>query len=144
VLTGLAANYVPALIPFSAPILFLLNRSKNVTPTLMQMDPGSEFIQTLNASPDAGIPYTILAGDVDKYKEPTDDLFAKLLAKTGQSFIFDALFAMKANDIAVSIDSITRVGGTRASAPKTSQVACHHLNYFVSSAGQQALMAVAW
>jgi pimeloyl-ACP methyl ester carboxylesterase len=144
VLTGLAANYVPALIPFSAPILFLLNRSKNVTPTLMQMDPGSDFIQTLNASPDPGVPYTILAGDVDKYQEPTDGLFAKLLAKTGQSFVFDALFANKANDIAVSIDSISRVGAARASAPVTSQVACHHLNYFVSTAGQQALQTVAW
>jgi pimeloyl-ACP methyl ester carboxylesterase len=144
VLTGLAANYVPTLIPFSAPILFLLNRSKNVTPTLMQMDPGSDFIQALNASPDPGIRYTILAGDVDKYQEPTDGLFAKLLAKTGQSFVFDALFANKANDIAVSIDSISRVGGARAQVPATSQVACHHLNYFVSSAGQQALMAVAW
>ena len=144
VLTGLAANYVPTLLPFSAPILFLLNRSKKVTPTLMQMDPGSDFITALNQSPDSGIPYTILAGDVDQYNEPTDGLFAKLIAKTGRGVLFDALFANKANDIAVSIDSISRVGPARASAPKTQQVACHHLNYFVSSAGQQALQTVAW
>ncbi len=143
-LTGLAANYVPALIPFSAPILFLLNRSQKVTPTLMQMDPASDFIRTLNASPDPGIPYTILAGDVAAYREPTDALFATLVAKLGRSVVFDALFGMKSNDIAVSIDSILRVGGARARAPKTTQVACHHLNYFVSSAGQEALKAVAW
>ncbi len=143
VLTGLAANYLPALIPFSAPILFVLNRSKKVTPTLMQMDPGSEFIRTLNASADPGIAYTILAGDVGAYREPTDELFAKLVAKLGQSFVFDALFGNKANDIAVSVDSILRVG-ERSHAPKTTQVACHHLNYFVSAAGQQALKTVAW
>ena len=143
VLIGLAANYLPALIPFSAPILFVLNRSKKVTPTLMQMDPGSEFIRTLNASADPGIPYTILAGDVGAYREPTDELFAKLVAKLGQSFVFDALFGKKANDIAVSIDSILRVG-QRSHAPTTTQIACHHLNYFVSPAGQQALKTVAW
>ena len=144
VLMTLAANYVPTLIPFSAPILFLLNRSKKVTPTLMQMDPASDFIRDLNASPDPGIPYTILAGDVGAYHEPTDEFFAKLLAKAGQSFLFEALFGMKANDIAVSIGSITSVGGVRANAPVTSQVACHHLNYFLSLNGQQALKGVAW
>jgi pimeloyl-ACP methyl ester carboxylesterase len=144
VLTGLAANYVPALLPFSAPILFLLNRSKKVTPTLMQMNPDSDFIRALNASPDPGIPYTILAGDVDAYDEPTDAFFAQLVAKMGQGVIFDLLFRNQANDIAVSIDSITRVGAARAQLPASRQVACHHLNYFVSAAGQQALLGVAW
>lgn len=144
VLTGLAANYVPTLLPFSAAILFLLNRSKKVTLTLMQMNPDSDFIQTLNSSPDPGIPYTILAGDVDAYEEPTDALFARLVAKMGQGLIFDALFSKQANDIAVSIASITGVGAARAQVPASRHVACHHLNYFVSTAGQQALTAVPW
>lgn len=144
VLLGLAANYAPPLLPFTAPVLMLLNRTQKVTPTLQQMDPGSDFIRELNASPDPGIPYTILAGNVDEYREPTDDVFAKLVAKLGQSVVFDALFALKANDIAVSIDSITRIGATRAKVPAAQQVACHHLNYFVSAAGQKALRTVAW
>lgn len=144
VLIGLAANYVPTLLPFTAPIMLLLNRTQKVTPTLMQMDPSSDFIRELNASDDPGIPYTILAGNVDEYREPTDDVFAKLLTKTGQSFLFDALFASKANDIAVAVESITKVGRGRAHVPVSTQVACHHLNYFVSAAGQQALTAVAW
>ncbi|KNZ33910.1 MAG: hypothetical protein AD742_04125 [Methylibium sp. NZG] len=146
VLTGLAANFVPALLPFSAPLLFLMNRSKKVTPTLMQMDSESAFIQQLNASADPGILYTILAGDVEAYEEPSDALFAKLLTKTGQSALFDVLFSQKANDIAVSIESITRVGGApaRARTPQTQQVACHHLNYFISQAGQAALGKVSW
>ena len=143
-LTGLAANFLPALVPFSAPLLFLLNRSNRVTPTLMQMDAASPFIQALNDSPDPGIPYTILAGDVAAYEEPTDALFARLLAKTGQSALFDTLFGQQPNDIAVSIPSITRVGAARAQPPRTQQVACHHLNYFVSRAGQAALETVAW
>ena len=131
-LTGLAMNYVPAFIPFSSAVLLLLNRSKKLTPTLEQMNPASEFIQTLNTSADPGMPYTILAGDVDAYKEPSDQLFAKMLAKAGQSFIFEALFAQQANDIAVGVESILGVGGQRAIAPIRRNVACHHLNYFVS------------
>ena len=64
VLASLAMTYLPALIPFQASALLLLNRSKKLTPTLEQMHPSSEFITTLNSSPDPGIRYTVLAGDV--------------------------------------------------------------------------------
>lgn len=144
VLTGLAVNYVPMFIPFSGTVLLLLNRSKNITPTLEQMNPSSDFIKTLNASEDPGIRYTILAGDVDTYEEPSDQFFAKMLAKVGQSSVFEALFGMKANDIAVSVESILGVESGRANVPARTNVACHHLNYFVSPAGQQALKAVQW
>ncbi len=106
------------------------------------MNPSSDFIKTLNTSDDPGIRYTILAGDVDEYKEPSDEFFAKMLAKVGQSSIFETLFGMKANDIAVSVESI--LGVERKIAPTRKNVACHHLNYFVSEAGQQALNAVEW
>ncbi len=142
VLTGLSVNYVPMFIPFSGAVLLLLNRSKKITPTLEQMNPSSDFIKTLNTSDDPGIRYTILAGDVDEYKEPSDEFFAKMLAKVGQSSIFETLFGMKANDIAVSVESI--LGVERKIAPTRKNVACHHLNYFVSEAGQQALNAVEW
>jgi pimeloyl-ACP methyl ester carboxylesterase len=144
VLTGLSLNFFPALIPFSSATLMLLNRSKKLTPTLEQMNPASDFIKTLNSSDDSGIPYTILAGDVDAYKEPSDELFARMLTKAGQSFIFEALFARQANDIAVGVESILGVGGQRSIAPVRRNVACHHMNYFVSESGQQALMAVQW
>jgi pimeloyl-ACP methyl ester carboxylesterase len=144
VLTGVSMNYVPALIPFSSPVLLLLNRSKKLTPTLEQMNPESDFIKTLNKSDDPGIPYTILAGDVDAYKEPSDQFFAKMLAKAGQSFIFETLFARQANDIAVGVESILGIEGRRSIAPIRRNVACHHLNYFVSESGQKALTAVQW
>jgi len=144
ILTGLAMNYIPALIPFSSAVIMLLNRSKKLTPTLEQMNPASDFITTLNSSDDPGIPYTILAGDIDTYKEPADQLFAKMLAKAGRSFVFEALFANKANDIAVGVESIFGVGDRRASIPARRNVACHHLNYFASEVGQQALMGTEW
>jgi hypothetical protein len=142
-LTGLAANVAPALVPFSAPVLFVLNRSVKVTPTLEQMDSGSDFIRGLNSSPDPGVRYTVLAGNVDEYSEPSDPMFAQLVAKIGRSTLFDLLFGQRPNDIAVAVDSIF---GGAAGRPPVSQkpVACHHLNYFTSAAGRQALLGVAW
>lgn len=144
VLMGVAANYLPPLLPYTAPVLMLLNRSQKLTPTLAQMNPGSDFIRELNASDDPGVRYTIVAGNVGEYQEPTDALFAKLVEKLGRSFVFDALFALKAHDIAVAVDSITRVAAKRAEPPQVINVGCHHLNYFVSEVGQQALRSVAW
>jgi pimeloyl-ACP methyl ester carboxylesterase len=143
-LTGLSMNYLPVFIPFSGAVLMALNRSRKLTPTLEQMNPSSEFIQTLNASDDPGIPYTILAGDVEKYQEPSDGLFATMLAKTGRSVAFEALFAAQPNDIAVGVESILGVDRRRSIPPVASNVACHHLNYFVSDVGQHALTAVQW
>jgi pimeloyl-ACP methyl ester carboxylesterase len=143
-LTGLAVNYAPMFIPFSGALLFALNRSKKVTPTLEQMNPTSEFITSLNASADPRIRYTILAGDVGEYTAAADGLVGKLLAKTGQGVVFDALFSMHANDIAVSVESILGVENKRAIAPVRQAVACHHLNYFDSSVGRAALTKVEW
>jgi pimeloyl-ACP methyl ester carboxylesterase len=144
VLTGVAMNYMPALIPFNGAILFLLNRSKKITPTLEQMNPSSEFITTLNSSGDPGIRYTMLAGDVDEYREPSDQFFPKLLAKAGKGLIFDALFGPQAHDIAAGVESVFGVSGSRNPMPKRGNVACHHLNYFISEAGQKALAGVEW
>jgi pimeloyl-ACP methyl ester carboxylesterase len=144
VLTGVAMNYVPALIPFNGAVLFLLNRSKKITPTLEQMNPSSEFIATLNSSGDPGIRYTILAGDIEQYQEPSDQLFPKLLAKAAKGFALEALFGMQAHDIAVGVESILGVSGSRNPMPKRGNVPCHHLNYFISAAGQKALQTVEW
>lgn len=142
-LTGLAANVAPALVPFSAPLLLLLNRSTKVTPTLEQMDPASGLIQDLNASADPGVRYTVLGGNVGDYDEPSDPMFAQLVTKLGQGVLFDALFARRPHDIAVAVDSIFARAADRAQATLR-PVACHHLNYFSSYTGQAALQSVAW
>lgn len=143
-LTGLAMNYLPALVPFSSAVLLLLDRSKQLTPALEQMHPASDFIRTLNGSDDPGIPYTILAGDVAAYREPGDALFGRMLAKAGRSLAFDAVFGSQPHDIAVAVESILDLGGRRRTEPVRTNVACHHMNYFLSEPGQQALRSVAW
>jgi pimeloyl-ACP methyl ester carboxylesterase len=144
VLTTLAINTFPVLAPFGAALLSLLVRSKKVTPTLEQMNPGSEFIKTLNASDDPGVPYTILAGDVRDYREESEQFFARLIAKVGSGALFDMLYQGAGHDIAVSDDSIRGVTDSRNPPPRKAVVACHHLNYFVSAAGLKAMSTVRW
>lgn len=143
-LTGLAMNYLPATIPVASALMLLLNRSSKVTPALEQMNPDSDFIKTLNASPDPRVRTTILAGNVDEYQEPSDAFFAQLIAKIGQNDAFELLFGQRPNDIAVGVDSILTFGTARPTEPARQHIACHHLNYFVSDTGQAALKKVAW
>jgi hypothetical protein len=133
-LTSVALNYVPAAAPFGSAILFLLNRSKKLTPTLEQMNPASAFISRLNADAEPPIPYTVLAGDIDAFEAGDDGLFARLLTKVGKGFAFETLFGTAHHDVAVRVDSIRDV-----SHATNIDVPCHHLNYFTSEAGLQAL-----
>jgi pimeloyl-ACP methyl ester carboxylesterase len=142
ILTPLALTYVPIVVPFAGAFLF---RLKKVTPTLQQMDPESPFIKALNSSGDPKVRYTILAGDINEYQEPAERSFLhKVLDKVGKGFVFGLLFGAHPHDIAVSVESILGVDGGRNPAPVRKNVPCHHLNYFISAAGQEELKKVEW
>jgi hypothetical protein len=125
-------------------LIYLLNRSGKLTPTLEQMNSSSEFIKMLNRSPDPGIPYTIVAGDIRDYKESADQLMAKLVAKVGTGIVFDAIYHNAGHDIAVSDESIFGVPCDRSPAPIKRNVICHHMNYFTCEAGLEAVSGVPW
>jgi pimeloyl-ACP methyl ester carboxylesterase len=145
-LKGLAANFMPEhLSPIAKIGKLLLEKLTltHVTKTLGQMDSESRFIKELNSRPpDPGVRYTILAGNVHDYRAPASARFPELIDKLGKSHPFSLMFGQKPHDIAVARDSILHVSAQGKQPPML--VACHHLNYFVSDAGQQALKAVAW
>ena len=143
-LTTLAINTVPACVPLGGALLYLLNRSQNLTPTLEQMNPDSDFIKMLNASDDPGVRYTVVAGDIRNYQEESDKGLQRLIAKIGGGAMFDLLYQNAAHDIAVSDFSIRGVDDSRSPQPRELGVVCHHLNYFVSEAGLDALAAMKW
>ncbi len=144
VLTTLALNTFPVFAPYGGAMVYLLNRSQKLTPTLEQMNPSSDFIKTLNASPDPGIPYTIVAGDIRDYRESTDQIAAKLIAKIGTGILFDRMYKNAGHDIAVADDSIRGVADNRTPPPRKENIICHHLNYFASDAGLNAMTKVNW
>jgi pimeloyl-ACP methyl ester carboxylesterase len=142
-LATVAMNF-PALTPVCGPALTVLTLSKKLTPTLEEMAPHSTFITTMFGDGDAGVPITILAGDIDKYQDPNPKFFDELLLKLGRGAAFDALFDHSANDLAVEVGSI-RASNTPALAKANRiNVACHHLNYFQCDAGIAALKSLDW
>jgi pimeloyl-ACP methyl ester carboxylesterase len=141
-LTTLALNAFPALAPFGSGLVWLLNRSARLTPTLEQMNPESKFIKELNESPDPGIRYTILAGDIREYDASKDALFARLLAKVARGRLFELLYQQSGHDIAVRTDSIRGVAETRSPVPGKQNLVCHHLNYFSSDVGLKAMAEI--
>ena len=131
-------------LPVCAAVGGVLSATAKLTPTLEQMGPGSDFITALNAAPVAATRYTILAGDIEQFEPDDPAFFAGLMDKIYRSAPLDALQGTKVHDIAVKTSSI-RLEDVLADHPAArTTVACHHLNYFSSPAGQAALKAVVW
>ena len=142
--TEIALNFIPVIGGYASNVAKVLDYSEKLTPTLEQMNPASDFIKTLNASPDPGVRYTILAGDIDAYEAHADPMFGRLMVRVGRGALFDLLFGNQPNDIAVGVDSIDGVSDARSVPPQRSKVDCHHLNYFDAPAGLVALKSVDW
>jgi hypothetical protein len=142
-LIALGANF-GITIPVLGSVAGVLSASAKLTPTLEQMAPTSEFIKAINASAPASTRYTILAGNIDEYKAPDQAFFDSLMTKISRSAPLDLLFENAANDIAVKTHSILLDDVVGDHPATRTNVACHHLNYFSSPAGQTALKAVIW
>ncbi len=127
----------------------LVGAIEQVDVTLDEMRPGSDFLRTLAASPDPGVPYAILAGNtalLPHALEPEGTkpaLIERLLARLAPERLREAIanlaFFGQPNDIAVSVASSSGVPATRAPAPQIREVASDHLLYFNSAPGLKAL-----
>ena len=113
------------------------------------MKPGSEFLESLEQSDDPKVPYRIISGNtslIQKTDATREKKIRKILNKLGipnnlHYGILNLLFREE-NDIAVSVSSINHVPGNRHPAPVSREVACHHLNYFSSEEGLEAIDAL--
>lgn len=140
-LFAIGTNFLP---PFCGSIVAVLTASSQLTPTLEQMSPESEFVHALNRAAAPTTRYSIIAGDLAQYQAPDPAYFDGLITKIGRSAGFDLLFGGSRNDIAVKLGSILIDDYPGARVAARSTVGCHHLNYFSSPAGQSALQAVEW
>lgn len=123
---GFAANSVFGL-PAAATLLAALQQSKKLTPTLEQMDyDNGDFLKPLNSGDAPGIPYSIVAGHLDRFLEKDENgsrLMKKIFKVGGKTF-----YGTQSNDIAVSVNSIKSIA--QSWTPEVVEVACHHMNYF--------------
>ncbi|NMG20879.1 caspase family protein [Brasilonema bromeliae] len=123
---------------------------KNIRVALTQMNPGSDFINSLAASDDPGIPYSIIAGNTSIIPAALEQQAGKkssVLERLQQS-LFKKVVALPffgvPNDIAVTVDSITSIPKGRSHPPKITEVACDHMSYFgteFTEVGLEALVA---
>ena len=104
--------------------------------SLDQMQPESDFLKSLAASPEPGIPYTIIAGNnlMESATEKLQRLAQKLRHKS-----IDLVFFNQSNDIAVTVNSIKNVNVARVPQPQIQEISCNHINYFSDLAGLNAL-----
>ena len=135
-LNGLAVSGFPM-----AALGNLLAGMEAIDVNLDQMKPGSEFLNSLLNSPDPGVPYTILAGNTSLIPPPDDESsnrLQNLLKKLGKGAI-EFPFLGQPNDIAVLVNSITKLPAARSQQPRIQEVACNHLVYFTHPEGLRAL-----
>ncbi|MBD2212161.1 caspase family protein [Nostoc linckia FACHB-104] len=106
---------------------------ETIDTTLDQMQPGSELLKSLAASPDPGVPYTILAGNTSIIPKAVN-LMQKLMS--------DAValpFFGQDNDIFATVYSIKQIPEGRSPQPQIYEVGCDHLVYFTNQEGLNAL-----
>ncbi|MBE9001368.1 MULTISPECIES: caspase family protein [unclassified Nostoc] len=118
---------------------------KTINVALDEMRPGSQFLQSLAASPDPGVPYTIIAGNTSivptaikpeahQHSSPLERLMQKLFYQTVSLPFFG-----QPNDLAATVYSIKSVSQERQPPPQVSEVSCDHFTYFNCSEGLAAL-----
>jgi len=133
-LNGLSTVALPAKL-----LVGLLAAIEEIDITLDQMQPGSNFIKSLAASPDPGIPYSMIAGDNSIASANRDnENLQQIMQKLGIKLINLAFFNQP-NDNAVSVNSITSVKSNRVPQPQIYKTGSDHMSYFSDAEGLSAI-----
>ncbi len=118
---------------------------QGVDTTFRQIQPGSELLKSLEAAPDPGIPYTIIAGNTsvapdaaEADREDGSSRLSRLLKKVSRKGTALA-FLQQPNDMFSSVYSIKNIKTDRSPQVEIVEAACDHFSYFSSDAGREAL-----
>lgn len=123
----------------------LVSTIETIDIALDQMKPNSDFLKSLAASDDPGIPYSIIAGNTSIIGAALEEQEKSSLLQRLMQKLFGQVVALpffgQPNDIAATVYSIKSVPEGRTIPLKVQEVACDHLTYFSSEAGLKALLA---
>lgn len=144
---GAGLNRLSAIVWPVSVLARLVALLEKVDVSLDQMNPNSDFVKNLAASPDPGVPYTILVGNTSIIpaaqaggeKSRITKLLKKLRLKQRSYDALTQLVFKEDNDIAVGVSSIQAVDLSRTPAPRVLEVASDHVSYFRIDAGLEAL-----
>lgn len=120
---------------------------QNIRVTLAQMNPTSDFLNSLAASDDPGIPYSIIAGNTSIIPAALEqEVEKKSILERLQQRLFNQVvelpFFGAPNDIAVKVDSITDIPTGRKHSPNIQEVPCDHMSYFLNEPTKVGLKAL--
>ncbi len=133
-LNGLSTVALPAKL-----LVGLLAAIEKIDVSLDQMQPGSNFIKSLDASPDPGIAYSMITGDnslafANNRNENLQQIIQKLRIKAR-----NLAFLNQPNDNAVSVSSVTSVNSNRVPQPQIYKTGSDHISYFSDAQGLKAI-----
>lgn len=116
----------------------LVSGIEAVDVTLDQMNHNSSFLRDLAASPDPGIPYSVIAGNTSIMRAAMEEEEGKAsrlkrLIERLRTQVVEFPFLGQPNDIAVNVDSIKNIPEGRSIPSNIQEVACDHLTYFVEN-----------
>ncbi|MBD2214500.1 caspase family protein [Nostoc linckia FACHB-104] len=150
VLNGLAIIAWPATVV--AGLMDALER--NIRVALAQMNPASDFLNSLAASDDPGITYSIIAGNTSMITSVVPAALAQQPEKKSsvlerlKKSLFNKVVGLpfdgRPNDIAMTVESIKSISKRRSHPPHIQEVPCDHLSYFLNepdAVGLKALIA---
>jgi pimeloyl-ACP methyl ester carboxylesterase len=128
----------------------LVSTVETIDVALDEMRPGSDLLAALEASPDPGIPYTVLAGntsviaqammpDGSTQQSRVERLLHSLRLRPALHSVATLAFWGHPNDVAVGVESISSMPRDRVQPALVREVACDHMSYFTTEAGLRAL-----
>jgi Caspase domain/Lecithin:cholesterol acyltransferase len=146
---GIALNGLSIIAPPAKVVAILMGAlEQNIRVSLDQMNPNSDFINSLTASDDPGIPYSIIAGNTSIIDAALSQQAEKSILERLQQRLFKKVvelpFFGTPNDIAVKVDSITSIPTGRSHPPHIQEIPCDHMSYFINEptdVGLKALIA---
>ena len=133
-LNGLSTFVLPAKM-----LMNLLILIDTIDVCLDQMEPGSNFLKNLAASPDPNIPYSIIAGNNSISLSYDDSEKLQRLIKKLRIKVRNLAFFNQPNDDSVSVNSITSVNDNRLPQPQIYKTGSDHMSYFSDAQGLNAI-----
>ncbi|MBD2492297.1 caspase family protein [Aulosira sp. FACHB-615] len=148
---GIVLNSLATVSPPATVVGTLLGTlEQNIRVSLAQMNPASEFLNSLAASDDPGVPYSIIAGNtsiipaaLEEQPQKKSSVLKRLQQRLFNKVVELPFFGVP-NDIAVKVDSIKSVPTGRSHPPHIQEIPCDHMSYFLgepTEVGLQALIA---
>ncbi len=131
----LAINFIPKIVPFSGILLKFLKGATDISGSIAQIDPDSDFINKLNSSKDPAIRYSVISGDAAGVHIENNGFDGFI--KTSQQRLGKYMNGSEPNDLFAPVRSLQckELWEGRQGIIIPEPVANYHFGYFMTPSG---------